>query len=611
MIVRKVVQPGEPSAASRSRANSSWTSVPRGFGRRVSRRLRRGLMRVGFPGRLARRVVSVSFQVVLLAMVVAAFLGGRAAYAEWRARRFYQSATAAAQRGDLPQSAFALYLLLRSRPDDLAAHRLMAEVADRAKSPQAIFHRRRVAELDPADAAAKIAWVDAALRFNQLASAGQALDAVPPGERDRADYLRGRAHYDLLAGRLGEAETSFAKLVAQDPQNHSAALSLAVLQLQRSRDPAARLAARNAIQRMVEEPECRLDAARALTVASLQDGDREQALRVSRIAATDAQATIADRLLHLGVILVAAPPQLEDQLAQVKARAATKPVEIFELCRWLLAHGRAAEGESWLSTLPEEVRLAPPVQMVRADGYIAAARWMDLETLTVAGDSWGQFEAYRLAYSARASRERGDAGIAHTRWLTALRAAGDSVPVLRALIQTTGSWSWPDEQVEAEWALLRAEPAQTATMLPRLYDHYRGRRDAVGLRRVFEKIIELRPGDLAAKRNLAMLYLIGRIQLPHAHELAAEVHAAEPENLDSLIAFALSLHLRGETAEALRLLEGRNAGAAANPYFSAYYGLMLASIGRRDEARPLLECGLTSQLLPEETSLLRAELERR
>ena len=567
-------------------------------------------MRVGLPRRVARRVVGATSWLIFLALVVAALVGGRAAYGEWRARRFFQSATAAAQRGDLPQAAFALYLLLGSRPDDLPAHRLMAEVAERAKSPQAIFHLRRVAELAPADPAAKIAWAEAALRFNQLASAGQALDAVPRGVRDSPEYLRGRAQYDLQAGRQAEAEVSFAALVAQNPRDVTAALSLAVLRLQRARDPAARVAARNSIQRLVEQPECRLDAARALTVASLQDGDREQALRVSRIAATDARATIADRLLHLGVILVAAPPQLEDQLAQVQARAATKPVEIFEVCRWLLAHGRAAEGESWLATLPDEVRTAPPVQMVRADGYIATGRWIDLETLTAAGDSWGQFEAYRLAYAARAARERGDPGIARTRWLNALRAAGDSVPVLRALIQATGSWPWPDEQADAEWALLRAEPAQNATMLPRLYEHYRGKRDAVGLRRVFEKIVELRPGDLPAKRNLAMLYLIGRVQLPRAHELALEVHGAEPENLDSLIAFALSLHVRGETAEALRLLEARKVEVEANPYFSAYYGLLLASAGRLDEARPQLTRGLTSQLLPEETSLLRAELER-
>ena len=201
-------------------------------------------------------------------------------------------------------------------------------------------------------------------------------------------------------------------------------------------------------------------------------------------------------------------------------------------------------------------------------------------------------------------------GIARTRWLNALRAAGDSVPVLRALIRATGSWPWRDEQAEAEWALLRAEPAQTATMLPPLYEHYRGKRDAVGLRRVFEKVVELRPADLPAKRNLSMLYLICRVQLPRAHELALEVHGAEPENLDSLIAFVLSLHVRGETLEALRLLEARKGEVEANPYYSAYYGLLLANAGRLDEARPHLTRGLTSQLLPEETSLLRAELER-
>ena len=626
MIIRKVVQPPLPSDEAaghrpagatlatsplmRSRFTTRLARGPRRVGRRVSRRLRLALMRIGIPRSIARRIVSATFWLILIGLVWFGAVGARAAYSEFRARRLYESAFAAMQRGDLPQSAFALYLLLGSRADHLAAHQLMAEVAERAKSPQAIYHRHRVAELAPSDPAAKVAWANAALRFNQLASAGAALDAVPPAARGSADYLGARAQYDLLAGRLVEAETSFAAVVAQEPANSVAALKLAVLKLQRARDPASRLAARNAILELLDRPECRLDAARALTVAALQDGDREQALRVSRIASTDPQATIADRLLNLGVVLVAAPLQLESHVASVKARAAAKPAEIFEVGRWLLAHGRAAESEVWLASLPEEVRAAAPVQMVRADGFIATGRWLDLEALTAGDDSWGPFEAYRLAYGARAAREQDQAGLSRTRWLTALRAAGDSGPVLRALIQVTGAWNWRDEHAEAEWSLMRAEPAQTTAILRELYDYYRGNRDAPGLRRVFEKIVELRPDDVAAKRNLAMLYLIGRVQLPRAHELALEVRLADETNLDNLIAFALSLHVRGETAEALRLLETRRGAAEANPYFSAYYGIMLASVGRRDEARRELQRGLTSELLPEESSQIRAELAR-
>src|SRR5450432_4235066 len=149
MIVRKVSQPlvrtGEPSRRGKSR----WARGPRHLGHGLSRGLRRGLIRLGLPRRLARRVVGGMFRLLLVALAVAALVGGRAAFAEWRARRFFQTASAAAQRGDLPESAFALYLLLGSRPDDLPAHRLMAEVAERAKSPQAIYHRRRVVELAP------------------------------------------------------------------------------------------------------------------------------------------------------------------------------------------------------------------------------------------------------------------------------------------------------------------------------------------------------------------------------------------------------------------------------------------------------------------------------
>ena len=155
-------------------------------------------------------------------------------------------------------------------------------------------------------------------------------------------------------------------------------------------------------------------------------------------------------------------------------------------------------------------------------------------------------------------------------------------------------------------------PDEARAQLMVLFAHYRDRLDAAGLRRTFEKILELRPDDVLARRSLALLYLLGGMQAGRVREMSLELYTADPVNLDNLLVYAWSLHVQGRTDEALALLDRRPPeDFAANPYAAGYYGMMLASAGRRAEAAPLIEASLKGRLLPEEAALLRAALETR
>lgn len=569
------------------------------------------LVKAGLRNATARFLVLTFATIVVLGGLAGGGWIAKGLVAEQRIRSLMSSARAEEAAGRIENAAAGYALVLRSRPNNIEANERMADLSlkVRAGAP-AISYRKRLAEIEPNSLKRKLRWVEVALAFNQRSVAEEALNAVPQSQRKDVEYLRLRATFEAAAGRTAEVEDSLRALLAIKPDDAPSAMRLAALQLLRSRDPAEQAKLRAQLEPFLENKEIGLETARVLAGSYQKAGDANAALRAARIAAEHPESRVSDGLTLVNILQTVAPTMVDPALAAVKERASANPQDAFEVTRWILSRGRYTESDEWLMSLKPEVREAPVLLVARADTAMAQKQWERLEALTGGNDNWGEMEVQRIAFSARAARERGQGQVGRTRWAAALRQAGDSLPLLRQLRVIANTWNWPDERADVEWQLLRVDVASGNELLGRLYEYYRDRLDTPGLRRVFEKIVELNPDDLRATRNLALLYLIGRIQVPRAHELALSAHTRAPADLDSLVCYAYALHVKGDTDEALTLLEHDAKAIKAHAYLGGYYGLILVAKGRVAEAKPLLQEALGSKLLPEESAAIKAELDR-
>ncbi len=570
--------------------------------------LREALMRRGLRASSARRGVAVILFAAVVVFATTGIFVGRKLASQYRDTRLLAGAQSAAANGDTQNAFLKLYELLGHRPNHVAAHTMLADLMMQARAPQAIIHRQRLAEIFPDDSTRKFVWASTALALGQTASAATALDGVPVRDRRKVEYLRLRANLDTLAGRNAAVEETLRTLLEIKPDDAPARLKLAMMRLQQTRDRDEIATQIRELQALVQIPEVASDAMRALAPALIRAGDRDGAMRVARTLFASPKSNVGDGILLLNTVLLAAPTQVEPTIGELEDRVTTSVTDAFDVCRWLIVHGRPAEADRWLMALAPEVREAPPLLVVRADACIMLKQWERLDALTNGAETWGVFEPQRAAFSARAARELGLGDVARTRWTGAIRIAVDNVAGLKHLRQAAVTWGWLEERVEVDWALIRLEPSMAKELLPPLYAFYRERVDSVGLRRIFEKYLELQPEDAVAKRSLATLYLAGRVQLPRAHELARDAYLANPRAIENLAVYAYSLHLRGDTEEALALMEPHAADFVASPYVGGYYGVILAASNRRSEARPFLQTAAATPLLTEEAQLFNGEL---
>jgi hypothetical protein len=121
--------------------------------------------------------------------------------------------------------------------------------------------------------------------------------------------------------------------------------------------------------------------------------------------------------------------------------------------------------------------------------------------------------------------------------------------------------------------------------------------------------VELDPTNLAAKNNLAAFLLL--LDDPKTGmAIAEELHRAHPDNAEYSSTYAFALHLHGRTDEAVRVMRSLGDERLNQPAYAAYFGVMLASAGMRDDARKYLDISDKGMLLPEEHKLVATARER-
>lgn len=260
----------------------------------------------------------------------------------------------------------------------------------------------------------------------------------------------------------------------------------------------------------------------------------------------------------------------------------------------------------WIASLPPEVAGRAPVRMARSHSLAFLGEWQAL-----AGDlehvRWPGYEHLRRALRARALRAleaRGQGWKAE--WQEARREALAGPRNLRELARFMAGWDgWTVEWCELLWNAASGHPAEAVPALATLEGHYRGTREARGLRRVAERLLALDPQNPNFLNNWAYYSLVLGVETQRAHQMAERLHREHPGHPNIASTRALSLLLQDRAAEALPLVESI-ARPERVPALGALTVAVLRAAGRTGEAADLSRRVDVRALLPEEQAWLGA-----
>ncbi len=555
---------------------------------------------------LARRDCLIRWAKRLACLTLAAAFAFAAfnIYGAWRKRHLAAQLQQFVQRTEFESAVLVARRLLALDPDDLAACTAMAQIAENAGRAEAVIWRKKIAHLQTGDVPSQIALAGSALRFGQHDLARRVLESVVEAARGTVQYHEVAGAQALATQQFTVAESHFAAAVKLDPTNPQLAMNVALVRLA-SGDSTAAAEARARLAALAEQPGVRVDALRALASDALAHKDSAAAIAWARKLRGEKEASFSDALLcyHAfeGTDAAAAV------LAELKTKAASKPVAAAELITWMNRNGMAADAIEWSSILAGDVQLQQPVPLAIAESYSFRQDWPAMLAF-VEGKNWAEFEALRLGVESHALHRLGPTDRSsmqtQTTWRSALDATKTHPDQLIALAHLAEGWGYINDAEQAWWMIAsgKENPQAGLFALQRLY---KAKRDTRGLLRVAARALELNPGDLVAANNCASLGLLLNGD-SSARRRAAKLYGQDPTNHAFTATYAFALHIDGKIPEALKLMETLSEEELRLPAIAAYYFMMLVDSGNFDRARPYLLFAERATLLPEEKQLVTA-----
>ena len=540
---------------------------------------------------------------VVVALIVSGY-GAFRGYQAWRQHHLARQTQQFVDRGEYQSAVLVARRLLALDPNNLAACRAMAEMAERSGRADAVTWRTRVAQLEPGVAANQIALAKTALRFGKPMLAETVLRSLPEQSRQGAAYHQVAGARALAQRDAAAAEQHFAAAVQADPENPQLNLNLASLRLTTTTSANAEQA-RTTLSRLAELPAMRAEALRALAADALARNDRTAAARWAARLKSEPASTFSDALLYFQSVqgTDAAAPALHE----LKTKAAESPRTAAELITWFSRNGLAVVAGHWSAQLPKNIVEAQPVPLAIAEIYSFRQEWAALRQW-VEGQNWGEYESLRLAVESHAlhrlapsDRPSSQTG---TVWRAALKAAQTRPEQLMAIAQLAEGWGYT-ANAEAAWWMLADGNEHARNGLSALQRIYKAKQDTRGLFRVAKRAVELNPRDLVAANNCASfgLLLTGDST---SRRLAAKLHAENPTNRAFTATYAFALKVEGKLEEAVKLMESLKEEELRHPSIAAYYVVMLVESGNLERARAFLAHAKRATLLPEEQQLLTA-----
>lgn len=574
--------------------------------------------------RIARKwVVALAILVVAIGIPVGWY--GPRFYSQWQQNRLFQRAQQHLEHSEVASAVISLRRVLLINPDQLQAARKIAELAETYFPSEAPALRERVCQIAPTSYPDATAWALAALRVGQTEQAEEAFALMQKLGKPTAQHYEIGARIALAAGRVAAARDGFARVLELDPTNEAGQFEMARIDI-RSPDPALQQAARETLDRLRANPTLRSAALRSLIGDRIARTKISEAWALARELVSHPEATFQDRLQFLDILrsedhpgfafstaLAESQPfslgvgesrttSFASYLSELQAMASKDAGSAAALLSFMNARGLALLAAEWATGLPPELTSTPPVAPLLADSYRLALDWPQLEKF-IADANWGYLEFMRCAFAARVLREKGEYATSVTQWAAAVKLTDFRQERLFELARMAGSWGWANEREEVLWVCARnlKRPREALQELALIA---RGKGDSQALLTIWTRLLEIDPTDVTVKKNWVRISLLLGNERFKAGTMAQELYRAHPEDPEIATSYALVLHHRMQSAEALAVMERIPPEKLREPTIAGYYGVLLFANKRNAEAAEALARAADTPFLHEEQELM-------
>jgi Flp pilus assembly protein TadD len=537
---------------------------------------------------------------MVVALLAAGGYAGRKVYRASQRAKLVEQARQHVANGETKEAMACLEKVLRERPNDVAACRLMAQMAEAAHSPAALLWRKRVVALTVTSVEDRLDLTAAALGAGDFFTASNTLhDVSPAGQQTaRFHYLAGSLAAAL--GQPGVAAGHFQEQCRLEPTNPVPRLALAVVQLQGSNSQVW-AQARASLQQLSSEPTLGCQAQRELIADALRSQRTNEAVALAGDLVRQTNASFGDVLVRLKVLYLAGRPEFGPELAACQRQAASSLNSLAELARWEMSQIGPDATLAWLDRLPADFRTNQPVALLAAECRTALRDWRGLQ-LSLEVQDWGELECLRHAFLARSFRGETNETLAKAEWNEALKYASMQERGVIRLQRAIAPWNWAAESQELLGVIVNRYPEETWAA-GALTQSFAATGNTRGLLEVWRQALQRSPSDPVLKNNVAMAALLVGANECQPHELAREVYHKAPRSAAYASTYAYSLLVQNKAAEALKVIEQLTPEELQDAAVVGYYGLILKAVGQGTKAKPRLEAALKGNVLPEERQL--------
>jgi len=555
-------------------------------------------------GRLA--VASAGLAIAFLLGVFFVNYGSKL-YENWRERRLLEKATILSHDGQLSEAAQLAQELARRHPHSRAALSILADTAERQNLEEAVAWRERIARLLPKDPESQLNLASAALRFGKLDLAREALNRIPPRDRDSAAFHVVAGWLARAEGNLAEQEEQFAAAVKQEPKNDLYQFNLAALQI-RSKDAEESKNARDTLERLSSIAPYRTGSLRALLNDAVEHNDLAAADGFAQQLQMSPEVTFGDYLLCLNFYRKLDEKKFRQLLEKVKPFATRNASDLASLIDWMNQNGLAGNVVKWVDKLPSARLNSPPASIGVADAYATVKNWSLLKRWTRTGN-WGDGEYLRLAYEAIAERHLRSGSDSKsnsefkTLWQSAAELSGNKPERELTLARLGTRWQLAS-QAEEFWVRVEENPTMRREALDNLRQLYRTRDETTKLYAVLQRLHESSPNEAPITADLARLGLNLGENIDSSHQLAKEAYERAPNEVNCAVTYAFSLHRLGRNTEALAIIQGLPPDQLRDPHAAVYVALMLVNARQLESAKDYIAAAENDRLYPEERKLL-------
>jgi len=554
-----------------------------------------------------RVALYVAAAAIALLLIVLFGTYGSKFYSGWRESRLLKHASELLDKKDYTGANRLARQVVELNRDSLPAFVILADSTEKQNSEETVSWRAQIARLQPTNIDSQLNLASAALRFSQIDLARKTLERIKPMAEDRAAFHIVAGWLARAEGNLAEQEQQFDIAVHKDPKNDLYRFNLAAIRI-RSPDQEKSAQARTILERLVQIPQFRSGALRALLNDAVDRKDFEAADRFAQQLQMSPDVTFGDYLLCLNFYRKLDAKKFDVLLEKVKPVAAKNSNDLGLLLDWMNENGLASVVINWMDKLPAETTDHPPPAVAIAAAFAELKNWSRLRRWT-RSESWGDEDYLRLAYQAFAAhqlRQSSSDAEFDTLWRAAVHATADQPDHDVKLARLASKWNLAIESEEL-WSRLSRNSGSRREALDALYKLYRGSNDVRKLYDVLQRLHETSPNETGISCNLARLGLNIDQNTKQAQDLAKQAYDRTPDDVNCAVTYAFSLYVQGRTPEGLDIIRKLPSDTMYDPHNAVYAAVLLLDVNQTDAAKEYIQAAKRGPLFVEEKRLLEDE----